>query len=379
MKSNFFNDGFDWVEIFVLSNWDMIQLCFVVILILGLLTVYYFIFIFRIINIKKERAKNLIEERVTTIIAERIIIPYINKVDPREITSPVAELKGIINKSKIRRDEFIRVLINFHNLFDGGVSEYIRKIYLDMGLDKYAEKQLFSRNVKKNILALNELEFFKVKSHRIVKRVTFLQRKKKEILRECINFYILNVLNVNLEHFINSIQHPMSQWERLQYYMIITNSNFPYIPNFSTWIHAEEEPSKILLCAELSAHYYQIDASDAIHQLIRTSTLPIKLKLINILGRIYTEDQAEKLKELYTIVKSVEGKSEVLKALGRTGTELDLPFLQEVFYESDNGFIKKSALRSIFAIDVDAFHAIEPKDEIEQIIFNHTKNPLLKY
>lgn len=379
MKSNFYADAFNWVEIFVLFNWDMLQALIVAVLLLGLIMVYYFIFIFRRINRSKEHAKFVIEEQVTPIIAERIIIPYINKVDPNKITSPVEELKAIIKKSRYRREEFVRTLINFHNIFDGGVNEHIRQIYLDMGLNAFAEKGLFSRKVKKNILALNELEFFKVKSHRIVKRITQLQRKKKEILRECINFYILNVLEINLDNFINSIQHPMSQWERLQYYMIITNSHYPNIPNFSQWIHAEEEPSKILLCAELSAHYYQVEASDAIYQLLRTSTLPIKLKLLNILGRIYTDDQAEKLKELYSIVKSVDGKSEVLKALGRTGTINDLPFLLDVFHASENGFIKKSALRSIYSIDVDAFHAIQPNGEIEQIIINHIKNPLLKY
>jgi hypothetical protein len=206
-----------------------------------------------------------------------------------------------------------------------------------------------------------------------------LKSNKSEILRETINFYILNVLEVNLDHFINSLKHSLSQWERLQYYLLITNSTFPTIPSFSQWINADEDPTKVLLCAELSAHYHQVEASDAIYKVLENSSLPLQLKLINILGRIYADDQAKNLKDLFSKIENIDGKIEVLKAIGRTGSRGDIPFLLSTYHEYKNGFLRKHALRSIYNIDESAIDQIVPTEPYEHVIINHIKNPLLKY
>ncbi|MBW8360655.1 MAG: HEAT repeat domain-containing protein [Kaistella sp.] len=350
-------------------------------IILVLIIVYLMVFLVRRINLKKILAKRDAEKRIPALVAEHILTPYLEKIPAEDIQLPIAAFRKFIGKSRYRRTAFIYVLVDYIHLYTGNLGEVFLRIYNELELYESLEKDLKSQNVKKIILAIDELDFFRVRTKDILRRINELQHHKKALVREAANYYILQVTDADLHLFFTNLKHPLSEWERLQYFKLIITKEHSHLPHFYKWITPESEPSKILLCVDLCIYYYQVDATENIMGLLETDDLQLKCKLLNSLGRFYTSHHAAEVKDLYSNSSDLMSKMEILKALGRIGGVDQLHFLAEKFREEDNGLLKKHAAISAYKIDPEwtlEYFEAQP-DTLESVVLAHITNSLLKY
>lgn len=363
------------------SLWSYVEYGILLLIILALVIAYFLIYLFRTLNIRKRGAYYETEKAIVPLINTCILKPYLNGIPAEEIVIPEKEIKKFIGDSKFRRRALIKILVNYITLYNGKLGSVFFRIYNELELYEDLKMKLQGRNVKHTILAIDEVDFFKVKNEEIMRIVKSFQNHDSEILRESSNYYMLQVTDGKLNRFLMNLNHPLSEWERLQYYKLITRKNHRIIPQFYTHITPGTHPSKILLCIDLCIYYYQVEVVDIIFQLLTTDDSAFNLKLLNALGRFYTPEQAAKLKDRYDDFSYAAAKVEILKALGRVGTVNDLEFLFAKFKSEEDGWVKKHAAISAFKIS----SSLSKKNiganptEVETTIINHVTNTLLKY
>lgn len=368
-------------EEFLVNYGRLFEYTLLLLIIVVLILVYFLVFLVRRINLKKILAKRDAEKHIPALVVKHILTPYLQKIPAEKIQLPLAEFKEFIGKSRYRRKAFMYVLVDYIQLFNGNLGEVFLRIYNELELYEGLKEDLESSKVKKVILAIDELDYFKVKSAKILRRMTQLQHHQKNLVREAANYYVLQVTDANLDIFFTNLQRPLSQWERLQYYKLIIAKEHSHLPQFYKWITPGTEPSKILLCLDLCIHYYQVNATKSILNAIPTDDPELKCKLLNSLGKFYTSNHGAAMKDLYKHSPDLPSKVEILKALGRIGGVDELHFLAEKFREEENGLLKKNAAFSAYKIDPDwtlQYFEAHPNTS-EAVILAHMTNSLLKH
>lgn len=363
------------------SLWNYLEYGILLVIILSLVVAYFLIYLFRTLNIRKRGAYYETEKVIVPLINTCILKPYLKGVPADEIIIPEKQIKAFIGTSSFRRRALIKILVNYITLYSGNLGSVFFRIYNELELYEDLKMKLQGRNIKQTILAIDELDFFKVKDEEIMKLVKSFESHESEILRESSNYYMLQVTDGKLNRFLMNLNHPLSEWERLQYYKLITRKNHRIVPQFYRHITSGTHPTKILLCIDLCIYYYQVEVIDSIFELLTTDDSAFNLKLLNALGRFYTPEQAAKLKDRYDDFKYAACKVEILKALGRVGTVNDLEFLFAKFKSEEDGWVKKHAAISAFKIS----SSLSKKNigtnptAVENTIINHVTNTLLKY
>lgn len=368
-------------EISKTTFWNYIEYGVLLLIILTLVVAYFLIYHFRKLNFRILGADYEAEKAIVPLINTSILAPYLNGFEAEKIPIPAKEIKEFIGNSRFRRSAVIMLLVDYITLYNGDLGNVFFRIYNELELYDDLKIKLASKNVKRIILAIDELDFFKVKDEKMLSLVKTFQNHESEILRESLNYYLLQVTEGKLNRFLNNLNHPLSEWERLQYFKLITRKNQRVIPQFYKHITPETHPSKVLLCIDLCIYYYQIEVVYYIFGLITKDDSPFNLKLLNTLGRFYTPVQATKLKNMYDDFAHDNCKIEVLKALGRIGSKNDLEFLTEKFKSEKNGMVRKHAAISTYKLCSTHFeqHIGSNSAAMEATIVNHVTNSLLKY
>lgn len=361
--------------------WGYFQYGLLLVIISALVLSYVLIDVYRRRNNQKRKAYNETEKTIVPLINTAILRPYLNGISAETINIPAQEIKNFIGASKDRRRALIKILVHYITLYNGNLGGVFFRLYHELALYEDLKKKLTGENVKHKILAVDELDFFKVKNEEILKIVKNFQSHESEILRESSNYYILQVVDGKLNRFLLNLTHPLSEWERRQYFKLITRKNHAVVPAFYKHVKSGAHPTKIMLCIDLCIFYYQVEVIDSIFELIETDDSAFNLGLLNALGRFYTPEHASKLKSRYTDFRNTACKVEILKALGRVGSVSDLEFLFEKFKSEENGLIKKHAAISAFKINpsISFKNIVAHPTAMETTIINHVTNSLLKY
>ena len=144
------------------SLWSYVEYGILLLIILALVISYFLIYLFRTLNIRKRGAYYETEKAIVPLINTWILKPYLNGVPAEEITIPEKKIKEFIGTSRFRRRALIRILVNYITLYSGNLGSVFFRIYNELELYADLKKKLTGRNVKHIILAIDELDFFKV-------------------------------------------------------------------------------------------------------------------------------------------------------------------------------------------------------------------------
>lgn len=248
-------------------------------LILGILFVYGITSLYRISWAKKDNSFEIVYNELVPLLNDYIFQPYINNVPVHEISIPIKKLKSIIKKSPYRRRVLIILLYKYMDLYSEQLDNYFISIYHKLDLYEDKLKDLNSSNYHKLIAAIDEYEYFEVKSKPVFQRIEKLRNSKNLYIREAVNYYLLKNSKYLISDVFNSLNYPLTIWERLQYFEIITERNFEIIPNFSQWINEETEPTLVMLCIDLAFYYNQSGTEFHMLGLVNTNNQLLKRKL----------------------------------------------------------------------------------------------------
>ncbi len=360
-----------------------IALAFIFIAILSTLIAYSAILIKRYRSYVYDKRYAYISPKIEDLITEQVLLnPNLGKDLPvDDIEFDQEAISNRIYRKPFVRQMMIDTLIQYRKNFRGEVGELLRKMYIDMGLEKDSFAKMKTFRWERKIKAVVELTQMDISISDVT--ILPLTNSSNASLRAAArNAYIQLSKNEPFK-FFDIATEPLLAWDQLEMFKIITTTKDIAIPNFSRWVSYSTNKSIVSFCLKLIAHYDQQSAIPAVMDLLANKDHYYRADAINCLGKLSAEVSEEKLVKIYNN-QPLNCQIEILKALGRIASGKQLEFLKSEFLYSSNFDLRMNAARSIIKHNtqhsrVMVEELMEMTHEENQLIIKHCLNPLIKY
>ena len=320
-----------------------------------------------------------IEELITT---EVLLNENLGRETPvEEIEFNKDALADKIYKKPFVRQILIDTLIQYRKNFRGEVGELLRKLYIDLDLQKDSFTKMKSVRWERKIKAVTELTQMDISISDVT--ILPLTNSSNPSLRAAArNAYVQLSKNEPFK-FFDIATEPLLPWDQLELFKIITTTKDIAIPNFSRWVSYSTNKSVISFCLKLIAHYDQQTAIPAVMELLGNKDHYFRGDAINCLGKLSAEVAEERMIRIYNS-QPLNCQIEILKAIGRIASGKYLDFLKTEFLYSSNFDIRMNAARSIIRHNTQhsrmmVEELMEITHEENKTIIKHCLNPLIKY
>lgn len=280
------------------------------------------------------------------------------------------ELKGL--KSRFNRKIITVVLIAIDTAEHADVSSKVRKLYLDLGLDKDSKKKLRKRWHHK-IKGIRELSHMRVKSEN--KYIMDFLQKSNEILRIESQMGLIKLLPFVPFAFLDSQEKPFTVWEQINVFDLIRKKRIE-IPEFHLWLDHWND-SVVMFCLDMIRVLKQKEAVPKVLELVNHDNDLVKGKVIKTLVDLENKDAVSKLKELY-ILEELPNQINIIRSIGHLRLESEIDFLLECLQDEEFK-IRMECCKSIALIGEKGTAKLNSMkstadDELERII-THVLDP----
>jgi hypothetical protein len=360
-----------------------IALAFIVIAIAATIIAYGAIMYKRYKSYVHEKRVAFINPVIEDLITEQVLL---NDSLGKDIPTEEIEFNPEALANKAYKKPFVRqilidTLIQYRKNFRGEVGDLLRKLYLDMGLDKDSFAKMKSVRWERKIKAVVELTQMDI----TISDVTILpltNSTNASLRAAARNAYIQLSKNEPFK-FFDIATEPLLPWDQLEMFKIITTTKDIAIPNFSRWVSYSSNKSVVSFCLKLIAHYDQQSAVPAVMELLNNKDHYFRADAISCLGKLSAEASEEKMMKIYNH-QPLNCQLEILKAMGNIASGKYLEFLKSEFLFSSNFDIRMNAARAIIKHNTQnsrlmVEELMEMTYEENQLIIKHCLNPLIKY
>ena len=316
---------------------------------------------------------NLISEHI---ILRNDVIHNNTSVDSIELNTDAFRL-SVFRKAK-NKQVLIDRLISYRKGFSGSTGALLRKVYLELDLDKVSFKKMKRSQWNMKVRGIRELTDMDI-SISDVNILPLTNSKRNELRSEARNAYIKLSKNEPFKFFDVSTE-PLLKWDQIELFKTITTTENIALPNFARWVTYSSNKSVVSFCLKLIVHYNQIDAGPAVVKLLDNKDHVLRAEAINCLGKLKYEEVEQQLLHIYSN-QPLNCQLEILKAIGRMETRNSIQFLKQEFLYSTDFDIRKNAARSLVRNApqnlIDELMASSSAEG--QLILKHSMNPLIKY
>lgn len=318
---------------------------------------------------------------IDSLISEHIILrnDVVNNntsVDNIDLDTDAFRL-AIFRKAK-NKQVLIDRLISYRKGFSGSTGALLRKVYLELELDKVSFKKMKRSQWNIKVRGIRELTDMDI-SISDVNILPLTNSKRNELRSEARNAYIKLSKNEPFKFFDVSTE-PLLKWDQIELFKTITTTENIALPNFARWVTYSSNKSIVSFCLKLIVHYNQIDAGPAVVKLLDNKDHVLRAEAINCLGKLKYEEVEQQLLHIYSN-QPLNCQLEILKAVGRMETRNSIQFLKQEFLYSTDFDIRKNAARSLVRNApkslIDELMASSSAEG--QLILKHSMNPLIKY
>jgi len=359
-----------------------IALIFIIVAILSTIIAYGVILYRRWQGYVYDKRIAFISPQIEDLITEQVLLnEKLEKVPIEEIEFDQEAISKLIYKKPWVRQVIIDIIIQYRKNFRGEVGELLRKLYVDMNLQKDSFDKMKALRWDKKIKAVMELTQMDVPISDVT--ILPLTNSTNPSLRAAArNAYIQLSKNEPFK-FFDIATEPLLPWDQLDMFKIITTTKDIAIPNFSRWVSYSTNKSIVSFCLKLIAHYDQQSAIPSVMELLNNKDHYFRADAINCLGKLSAEVAEEKMVRIYNS-QPLNCQIEILKAIGRIASGKYLDFLKQEFLYSSNFDIRMNSARSIINHSTQysrlmVEELMETTHEENQLIIKHCQNPLIKY
>ncbi|HEU0228791.1 MAG TPA: HEAT repeat domain-containing protein [Arachidicoccus soli] len=271
-------------------------------------------------------------------------------------------------------------LISYKKNVEGLMGKQLKNLYLQLALDKFSIQKLKSRNIGKQIRALNELTEMEISVADTL--ILPLTNSRNRDLRAAARRAYIKLSKNDPFKFFDIATENLLQWDQIELFSIISSTKEIAIPNFARWVTYSTNKGVVSFCLTLIVYYNQISAVSSVIKLLQTKDHELRGKAINTLGKLKVEEVEEALINIYQ-TQPQDCQIEILKALGRISSGEYVNFLHQEFLYSTDFEIRKHAAKSLIKNNWAAKEMInellETASGENKLILKHCLNPLIKY
>ncbi|RAJ08487.1 hypothetical protein LX64_01139 [Chitinophaga skermanii] len=343
--------------------------------------VFLRILMIRVIRFYYRRRGQRLRSQIDMLIMEHIISSEPVRDIATIVFLPTAAFQHLPLHKRWARRILVHRLQKYRSNFSGSVSESLRQLYIALGLQKDAARDLHALSWSKKVGALGEL--FNMEIGGYESQALHLTQHRNRYVRGMARCYIVKISEDHPFSFLDHINAPLVSWEQFELFKIITDRQGLAIPAFAKWMNEQYHPSVVSFSLKLAVHFMQFDAIPRMIALLDSPLVAIRAEAVNSLGKLMAQEAEDILVMRYSY-EELPVQIEILKAIGRIGTGRYLPFLEYIFHTSANDFLlRKHSAKSIerhrFTAGIEIEKLLNTSAGDEHLHLQHALNPLIKY
>ncbi|WP_343537682.1 HEAT repeat domain-containing protein [Sphingobacterium thalpophilum] len=263
---------------------------------------------------------------------------------------PVDKLRLHLDRrlvAKVVRD----ILHEFIRSIGGEKGQNMRNLFSELGFDREAQYEIrhSAKHVLPMVKSLADLALMQIKVEDKVLRL--LLRSPKIEIRVAACKYLIQLEGEQAFDLIFIELEKINELHALDIYQTIVISAYFGTYSFSQWLGVSKSFAFNKLLMDLMVHYHQCDTAQLWKLIGHSQDLRTISKAINSLGKLMSVESEERLITLYDQYDLPSVRMEILKAIGRLGTEQSVVFLVQVFGDHSLPMkLRKHAYRSLMAL-----------------------------
>ncbi|OFY51603.1 MAG: hypothetical protein A2X22_14460 [Bacteroidetes bacterium GWF2_49_14] len=267
-------------------------------------------------------------------------------------------------KKQILIDEIMQLYANL----SGEISNKLRELYLDLGLDNESVQK--TKSPQWHVRAKGFRELAQMNIQTVNDQIELCLNSTNDILRMEAQ---LAMVRLNFEEpfsFLNKLEQPFTSWEQLHVYEMIQRYQIA-VPEFSFWLSSRNETIVVFAIRMIRA-FKQDNAFAMLIPFLKHENYEIREETYMTLGDLGNPQALSLLQERFGY-ESQPGRLQILRAIGKIPDESNVEFLRGVLEPSSELRLEAAdALARIESFGVKGIETIlKRSDEDLQAVARH--------
>ncbi len=263
---------------------------------------------------------------------------YNDPVKKQEVKEKIKNITKSNYSSQFLINEIIDLSINLK----GDTTNELRKLYLELELDKLTFKKVKSRKWHIKIKAFRELAFMNLKTanNEILKSL----ESKNDILRMEAQIALVRLNEKDPFRFLDKLEKPFTLWEQMNIHELLILHNL-VVPEFRQWVKSGNK-SIAIFAISMVRIFKQNEALNEIIELLDHDDIEIREAAIKTIGSLKTKKGLLPLKK-YFKTETYDNKINILKAFQKNTDTGNIEYLKKILETEDDVNIQVEAAKGI--------------------------------
>ncbi len=243
------------------------------------------------------------------------------------------------------RQFLIDELIQARKNLSGSATENLRKLYIQLGLDKVSERKL--TNMKWHIKARGIQELAMMDQKDRLFRIYRMTNHPIEFIRMEAQLAIVQLYGFVGLRFLDVVSLPISEWQQIKLLAQLPKMSADPIKGIEKWLRSSND-SVILFSLKLTAIHHRFELHDQVVACLEHPNRMVRIQAVKSLQVIYNESTGSRIIQPYT-KNGKRYQVAVLEALQQVGTQKELAFLKNELLNEDDA-LKLAAARALLKL-----------------------------
>ncbi|MCK5822190.1 MAG: HEAT repeat domain-containing protein [Bacteroidales bacterium] len=239
------------------------------------------------------------------------------------------EMLDRISSPKDKQDLIDEIMQLYANL-SGEISNKLRELYIDLGLDNEAVTKTQSHQWHVRAKGFRELAQMNIKT--VNEEIENCLNSDNDILRMEAQLAMIRLNYEDPFSFLSKLQKPFTSWEQLHVYEMITRHQI-HVPEFSDWLNSMND-SIVIFCIRMIRAFKQSDNYKKLLPFLEHSKKEIREEAILTLGELRIYETLDIFRERY-IVEDQDARVLILQAMSKMPEDSNVDFLQGILEPSN--------------------------------------------
>lgn len=235
------------------------------------------------------------------------------------IPNRILFLLNLVNFRKI----IIKEILSAKKNLSGKSGIFIQKLYLQLGLDQYALKNLSSKSWHIKAKAIQDMGIMDLKEH--LSKIYRNTNQPNEFIRMEAQIAVIKMTGFEGLRFLDVIDTPLNDWQQVKLLNELSQVKANNFSGVEKWLISSNE-SVIIFALKLVKNFRRLELYPQVELCLLNQCPKIRNQAIMAIEKIYTSDTSKVLIDRYAI-ETIENQIAILKVLQQTGDEDDIPQL----------------------------------------------------
>ncbi len=323
-----------WLRSFDYFGKSITLVAFLIIIIIASITTMVALLIVILLNRRRmEKREKLYQYLLENY--QQLIIDYVYGESDPEMFKKIASDRY---RRQVLIDQMNDVAINLK----GDSWEKLRKLYLELGLDKDSISKAYKKRWHIKIKGFRELAFMNIKEAN--DEILRCLNSHNEILRMEAQIALVRLGEDNPFGFLNHLERPFSLWEQISLHELIIQHSIK-IPLFNQWMDSPNF-TVVMFALRMIREFRQTETEEDVKRALSHPHIEVRNLAIQVAGDLKMKSTREVMKHIYKH-EDYNNSLEIIKSLGKMPDESFLGFLKLVLDKEEDIQLQIEATKAI--------------------------------